>query len=312
MRYLFYILLLLVSSCVFAQPAYKHQLSITSENDSYLLAIKDGYYTNGIFINYAFTKEKNNKKIVSSFELGQMIFTPSNVNFYKETGGGIDRPFCGYLFLTYNQTAFWQKERSFQWAATIGTVGPNSLGQNMQETIHQVLRYKKFMGWNTQVKNQLGFNTKFQYSQSFNPFKTGIIKIIPLVEANLGTLFINAKAGGFICLGLMEESSHSALFDAAVTNKSFSKKHKAELFCYWHPQVIAQGYNATVQGGLLGNEEEVITASPQAFIYMQSFGIIYTQNRFTTKLEVTYQTQEANTQRLPQRYASIGIGYRFN
>ena len=83
------------------QQTYKNELIFRTDNDAYLLEKKDGYYTNGMFLKLNAATEKNNHKIINSYELGQMIYTPQDVNFYRD-GIGIDRPFCGYLYATYN------------------------------------------------------------------------------------------------------------------------------------------------------------------------------------------------------------------
>ena len=311
MRYCFCLIFIFIFCFAFGQKlAYKNELRFTTDNDAYLLQKKDGYYTNGLFLKLSSAKEKHGNKIINSYELGQMIFTPQDVFFYRE--GGIDRPFCGYLYFTCSKAIFLPKQQVLQWAVSLGTVGPNSLGQNVQETIHQWFQYKTFKSWDTQIANEIGVNTTVKYAISYTPFKTELIKLVPEAEATIGNTFTNAKIGGYVCFGLMENISNSSLFSASINNKNVEKKYNAELFIYWHPQLMAQVYNATVQGGLFSNDDKDVTALIWPTIYSQSFGLLLVMGRLTTKLEVTYLTQEARTQKAPQRYASIGVGYKFN
>lgn len=293
------------------RQTYKNELIFRTDNDAYLFEKKDGYYTNGMFLKLNVATEKLDHKIINSYELGQMIFTPENVNFYRD-GSGIDRPFCGYLYASYNRAIFLPQEQVVQWAISIGTVGPNALGQNVQELIHKWFQFKSFRGWDTQISNEVGVNATAKYATVLSPIKTDLIAVIPELEVTVGNLFINAKMGGYFCVGLMESASYNSLFNAGIGKSTIYKKHNAELFFYWHPQFIYQVYNATVQGGLFFKDMSDITAPIWSTIYTQSFGVLLAAKRVSTKLEIVYLTQEAKTQKSPQRYASIGIGYRFN
>ena len=199
-----------------------------------------------------------------------------------------------------------------QWAISVGTVGPNALGQNVQELIHRWFQFKSFKSWDTQISNEIGVNITVKYATVLSSFKTDLIKVVPEFEATVGNLFTNAKMGSYICFGLMENANNSTLFNAGINKLNSNKKHNAELFVYWHPQFMYQAYNATVQGGLFSKDMTDITAPIWSTIYTQSFGVLLAAKRFTTKLEIVYLTQEAKTQKSPQRYASVGIGYRFN
>ena len=310
MRCFVWMLLSVITCTCFGQKtSFSNQLSFKTDNDAYLLQKKDGYYTNGLFVTLNTVSEKNNRKIINSYELGQMIFTPESVNFARD--GGIDRPFCGYLYLSYNQSIFLPKLQIVEWGASIGTIGGNSLGEYVQETIHTLFRYKQFKGWETQITNEIGLNATVKYAKVLSPINTDLLKIIPQSELTLGTIFTNAKIGGYICFGLMEEENNSSLFNANINKKNIAKT-KNEYFIYWHPQFIYQLYNATVQGGLFTKGGQAITAPIFAGMYMQTFGLQVTSGRIASKFEVVYQTQEARTQQQPQRYASISIGFRFN
>lgn len=293
------------------RSTYKNELSFKTDNDAYLLEKKDGYYTNGLFLKLNTATEKNNHKIINSYELGQMIFTPQDVNFYRD-GSGIDRPFCGYLYITYNRAVFLPKDQVVQWAVSLGTVGPNALGQNVQELIHRWFEFKTFRSWDTQISNEIGLNLTAKYATTLSPLKTDLVKVVPELEATIGNLLTNAKMGGYICFGLMEKASNCGLFNAGISRSTIDKKHDVELFVYWHPQFMYQAYNATVQGGFFSKDMSDITAPIWSTIYTQSFGVSFAAKRFTTKLEIVYLTQEAKTQKSPQRYASMGVGYRFN
>src|SRR6478609_7005245 len=137
-----------------SQETYAKEISFTTENDAYLFQHKDAYYTNGVFFAIRSAQEKKGKKLIQGLELGQMIFTP----LIRKTEGpaDIDRPYCGYLFLQYNQTRFTSKRSVLQLKISIGEVGNASWGEGLQNSYHKLLGYGRFSGWQYQVQNAFG------------------------------------------------------------------------------------------------------------------------------------------------------------
>ena len=168
---------------------YTKEFSFKTENDAYLFNLNDAYYTNGFMLNYAFVKNYNGKKKIHSLELGQKIFTP--LIRETKTPADIDRAYCGYLYLNYGQTQFLKKDRVLQLNASLGLVGPSSWGEGLQNTYHSWVGFAKFTGWKYQIENALGIDVGATYATTL--FASNGIKVLPLVQANLGTTFTNAK-----------------------------------------------------------------------------------------------------------------------
>jgi len=289
---------------------YAKEISFTTDNDAYLFQKKDAYYTNGFFFTLRTAREKNGKKIVEGYELGQMIFTP----LIRKTASpaDIDRPYCGYLFLRFDHTKFDDKHNSvFQYGAGIGEVGNASFGESVQNSYHKLLGYGRFTGWQYQVKNALGADFGVSYARAFHE-DSSWIKFVPVVEANLGMNYTNAKLGAYLCVGSFENNSNSALWNARIQSKSTATKRKYELFAYWHPQVILQGYNSTVQGGMFTSDTVQVLGKLQQWMFQHSWGVCYAEGRWTTNLELVYQSKEAVDQKTAQQYVSIRASYRLH
>jgi lipid A 3-O-deacylase len=291
--------------------AHAKEVSFTTDNDAYLFQKKDAYYTNGFFFSFKTAYEKNGKKRVQGYELGQMIFTP----FIRKTANpsDIDRPYCGYLFLHFNQTRFPGKNSVLQYNAGIGEVGNASFGESVQNSYHKLLGYGRFTGWQYQVQNSLGVDMGVSYAHTLFE-DSSWIKFIPVTEANLGMNFTNAKLGAYLCLGSFEDNSNSALWNARVQTKSTVTRKKYELFAYWHPQLVLQGYNSTVQGGLFhkSSDTTAVLGNIEPWMFQQNWGMCYAEGRWTTNLELIYQAKEAVAQKTPQRYVSIRVSYRLH
>ncbi len=286
------------------------EISFTTENDAYLLKKSDAYYTNGFIFSLRTAKEKNGQKRIAGYELGQMIFTP----LIRKTLGpqDIDRPYCGYLYLNFNQTRFLQKEAVLQFNLTIGEVGQASMGEDVQNGYHKLLSYARFTGWQYQVQNALGVDLGINYARTLVE-DSSWFKLVPVVNASLGLNFTNASLGSYLCVGSFEKNSNSALWGGRVQTKATSLQRKYELFGFWYPQVIWQGYNATIQGGLLnkGNSGAVLGES-EKWMFKHSIGVCYSASRFTGKLAFIFQSKEAVTQTKSQQYGSIQVSYRLH
>jgi len=289
---------------------YAKEISFTTENDAYLFQSKDAYYTNGVFFAFRSAREKKGRKLIQGLELGQMIFTP----MIRKTEGpsDIDRPYCGYLFLQYNQTRFTSKRSVLQLKVTAGEVGNASLGEDLQNSYHNLLGYGQFTGWQYQVQNSFGIDLGASYA--YNLWEdSSWIKIMPVAQATLGMNFTNAKIGSYFCIGSFENNSSSALWNARVQAKTTATRKKYELYAYWFPQVIRQFYNATIRGGLFqykGDNEVIGTIEP--WMFQQNIGLCYAAARWTTNFEYIYQSTEALAQKWAQQYASVRVSYRLH
>jgi hypothetical protein len=306
------IILMAVTSIGFSQnkstSSFTKEFSFKTENDSYLFNLNDAYYSNGFMLNYNYAQEKKGVKKIHSFELGQKIFTP--LIRKTITPADIDRAYCGYLYLKFAQTRFIKKDALFQFSGSLGIVGPAAWAEGLQNTYHSWLRYAKFTGWKYQIDNSLGIDFGATYATTIAA--TNGIKMVPVIQVNLGTTFTNASAGAMIVWGAFEKNSESALWNARISTKENTQKRKHEFFGYWYPQVIAQAYNATIEGGLFNKGSMAVTQQSSGLMYQQTLGACYASGRFTGKVEYVYQSKETPTQTKSQRYGSFQISYRIH
>jgi lipid A 3-O-deacylase len=302
---------LLVSIAVSAQNETRHfakELSFTTENDAYLFGKNDAYYTNGFFFALKTAKERKGKKAIKAWELGQKIYTP--LIRKTATPSDIDRPYCGYLFLKYSETKFPGNSSVFQYGGGLGEVGTASFGESVQNSYHKLLGYGRFTGWQYQVQNALGVDLGVTYAYTLWQ-DSSWIKFMPVVQANLGMNFTNATIGGYLCLGSFENNTNSALWNARVQATSTPTRKNHELFFYWHPEMILQGYNATVQGGIFSKGSGAVLKDIETVMFQQTLGICYAEGRWTTQLAYVLQTREAVSQKDVHRYGSMQVSYRF-
>ncbi|HVZ25926.1 MAG TPA: lipid A deacylase LpxR family protein [Sediminibacterium sp.] len=289
-----------------AQPGggsgvYKHELSVTTENDAYLFQEKDAYYTNGIFLNYRTAYYHGDQKRLSNYELGQKIFTPFRLTIRNKSD--IDRPFCGFLYARFSQTRFLPNS-VFQWSATLGQTGKASLGEALQDAYHHIFNYKTFNGWQYQVPDALGLDLSAIYARPV--VHNASLELEPMAEASLGMNYTQAGLSANICLGHLADDANSVLWHARADTRNAPK---AEWFLFWKPELICQVYNATLQGGLMFKGNSGVYSDPAPLFFQQSIGICLASGKWSGQLAWISQTRETPVQIHPQQFASIQLNY---
>jgi lipid A 3-O-deacylase len=314
MKQLFAVLFITASLNCVAQTtvAYASEISLRSDNDNYLLDLKDGYYTNGLFIQYNYVAKNTSKRKINSIEIGQQAFTSRN--FKMNALGQYDRPFAGYLFGRFQQTTFSKKDDVLQIGIEAGAIGKVSAAEQVQSQYHKLISIYKTTGWEYQVRSEVGLNVMLKWSPavSLSKNKSEKFSIKPVAEAMLGTTFTNASVGTIFQFGLFEKNAFSSLWNATVSRDNSNRKGTHELFFYFHPQFTIHAYNATVQGGLFRHDKGEFISDIYHTMYRHRIGFVYADARITTTLEADYLTKEAKTQQVQQRYASLRFAYRFN
>jgi lipid A 3-O-deacylase len=309
---MFRILLLALISFLLSLPkqvsAQRNELSFTTENDAFLLQYHDAYYTNGFMLQYNRAAASKKYKKIQSLEIGQQIYTPVNREIIPIKG--IDRPYCGYLYLKFQETRFFQNNGFLRWSASLGLVGKQSGGESLQNSYHSLFKYKKFQGWDYQVNDATSFNlgilmapATWQPTQGF--------KAVPIIKANWGNAFVNAGAGAMFALGIFEQNHRSTLWNARVYKGDGGFEQEKEWFIYAQPEWTWQDYNATLQGVKNAAAGNAILADPLPWVFHQSVGLCYAKKAISFKAAWVYQSRETKTQVGTQQYLSLQFNYRF-
>ena len=286
----------------------RNELSFTTENDAFLLQYHDAYYTNGFMLQYSRASESKAFKKIHSLEIGQQIYTPVNREIIPIKG--IDRPYCGYLYLKFQETRFFKNNGFLRWAASLGMLGKQSGAESLQNSYHSLFKYKKFLGWDYQVNDAITANLGVMVAPvSWQP--TQKFKAVPLFKANWGNAFVNAGAGAMFSLGIFEQNQRSTLWNARVSNDHAGFEHEKEWFVFAQPEWTYQNYNATLQGVKNASAGNAILADPLPWVFQQSIGLCYAKKAISLKAAWVYQSRETKTQVGNQQYLSLQCNFRF-
>jgi lipid A 3-O-deacylase len=227
--------LTLILSCLFASPSHAQDstripdktltdaaisdhpspftVTLYWENDGSILKRNDDedrHYTNGSAIGLAHQPDWANRfadtatfgetfdRTAAGYILGQLIFTPENTVAHRLQRK--DRPYAGYLFGgVYVQRTNGQTFDHAQ--LDIGIVGPSSLAESAQKTIHDWIDIDKPNGWDNQLKDeltaQLSLRRKWRLDlRSLTINNTQLAQqLIPQVELAAGSVYRHVAAG---------------------------------------------------------------------------------------------------------------------
>lgn len=301
----------LTALCIFlfiaASAQYNHQFTITTENDSYISVNNDGYYTNGIKLAYQWSNslpEKKKTERTHSFYVGHNIYTSQfSGEFFEER---LDRPLTGYLYAGYQNSLYNAKEDLLRWGISAGVIGPPAYGAEVQETAHKIMRIYKPTFWEYQLNKAWGANADLSWSPRLSRSGTSSKwEFKPLLSATAGTLLTHAGAGGALIYGKHNKNSATAFWG---NHKGHSNSDR-EFFGYLMPMIYLKAYDATVQGGMFSTEPEKIEGRLNPVFFQSKLGITYAGNRMFLSATAIYENKQSLTQRSPQYYGSIQVGW---
>jgi lipid A 3-O-deacylase len=235
-------------------------------------------------INKFLIKPKHSQ-LVYGFALEHNAYTPTSIRHTEIIED--DRPFAaclfGKFFIIGNDTV---KQRRVSSALSLGVIGPDAGGQQMQETIHRWLNNIPPLGWNHQIKNDFIVNYEASIDQAiYSHNKTFLLAYN--VGGRVGTLSDKAFGGFMFMLGHFDNPFKA--FNVQLT--------KYQMYIYAQPQINTIGYDATLQGGLFNtNSPYVISSSNlERFTSQTSFGIVFKLKTLQLEYFRTYLTKEFKT-----------------
>jgi len=196
------------------QTAPGKSFSIYFEND--VFSTTDQHYTNGARLTYMYSRDyipawgkrfaswanmcKEKENCFSpqfGLSLGQNMYTPGDIKTTQLIPN--DRPYAGWLYAGFFVNLV-KDSRLHYFELDIGIVGPSSLAEKTQKTIHNWINVTEPMGWDNQLKDEPAINFLYQYkTQSCDVFGMNQLRYFNCInhagfswgnvitQANLGT-----------------------------------------------------------------------------------------------------------------------------
>ncbi|GLT18258.1 exonuclease [Vibrio zhanjiangensis] len=197
----------LLFSSALALASEKSTLAFSIDNDGIFGVDQD--YTNGLFLSYstgAITPYSLFTPLSLSywggasldkfeFLLGQKMYTPSDIEL--NTPQVNDRPYAGYLHGEFNYISL-HPQQAQRFNLTIGTTGEDSLAEDAQDIVHDIIGSDEPKGWAYQVDDKIvgsvGYLSHFNLWRD-KAFSGTDWEISNISEINLGNFRSDISTG---------------------------------------------------------------------------------------------------------------------
>ena len=300
----------------------KHSVRFLWDND-FINVRGDGtdrYYTNGMRIDYFYTKkrkakfpsslllnisEENNN--IYGLGIAQFMFTPKNIAVPDIQYN--DRPYAGALYAIHSlQSIDKIKKTKVTSEIRLGVIGPMSFAKETQTWAHNVINYTKPLGWHNQVPNDIILNYNISIEkQILQPSKQ--ILLVGLFETYSGTVY-NAAGAGF----MLRVGKFNNYFDGNSI-PLVTKKNKSQLYVFMKPVARVVLSNALLQSGLInqnndGNTGYVLSKDQiERVVVLYDVGISFEKPKFSITISQKSIGPEFKGQ-YTQEYGSLTMQFK--
>jgi lipid A 3-O-deacylase len=246
--------------------------------------------------------------------LAQSIYTPSTI--FAANPSPKDHPYAGWLYdgLTFIQNSDDRQLDTF--TVLLGVVGPDALGRQAQNDVHQFIAAAAAKGWKYQLTNEIGavaaWERKWRLSLGFAyGFST---EIVPDVGITVGNVFTYGEVGGIWRIGRnLKANWGPALIRPGYSGTGYFAPERTDgglgfdVFIGGQGRVI--GRNIFLDGNTFANSRSV---DKEYLVGDLVAGIeLFASSYFKLGGTMVVRTPEYRTQQGIDRYGSINFEFQF-
>jgi lipid A 3-O-deacylase len=245
----------------------------------------------------------------------QLMFTPGDISVPSLTEG--DRPYAGWLGAGFSLHAK-NDEELHSLELSIGVVGEASLGENAQDTVHDLRDIAKAQGWDHQLDTEPTINLHYRRTRRHFEFSTASDRIefdsFYRWGFDLGNAWTNVQVGHWVRFGynLPTEFSDPSLSNTSYTHQLFAERQERinpwSIFLTMGIEGKAVARNIFLDGNTF-SESHSVDKHPLVAEATAAVGIRY--KRASLTYAHSYRTKEYNDQDDAQVYGSLSFGFSF-
>jgi lipid A 3-O-deacylase len=283
-------------------------ISISLNIDNDIFTNTDYYYTHGSSISitglsHRFYRALPGLGLYSDDSFGislhQDLFTPINPEATDVVPN--DRPFAGMLYFRFKKQSVLPKSRiqlRSEWV--IGTIGPSSLGEKIQQSIHEL----EPTGWAYQIQDDLLLNLNLELEKAI--IADEFFEVSAAAGIKAGSMNTGALASAKIVTGKLNPRNNPYI-------QSFKEKQDDKNF-YYHffvsPSLHFVVHNASLNGGWINS------SNPHSFKHSEIMplvgsvqaGLCLSYLEWDLNMYLNYLSPELTGGR-DHRWGGIGITY---
>jgi hypothetical protein len=299
--------------------------TLQDENASITTAnLSDKYYTNGFRVGFTSGTEAVPSALIGlqnvvlgeggqhrySIDLSQQIFNPADTTSGDPPPG--DRPFAGLLLANFG---LWQDTASSRGmlGLSLGLVGPDALGRQVQNGFHDIIGQNKVEGWNTQLPDQPVFELlssrvwREPIGTVFGLETDGLLD----ASAGVGLVRIYGEGGGQLRIGqgLNSDFGVARVRPGPSGGDVFRPVQPFAWYMFAGVDGQVVGYDVTLNGTLWRDSRSVtpepLVGEAEGGLAIMAYGVRLTYTQVV-------QTQEFKHQKGgPHQFGSLALSVRF-
>jgi lipid A 3-O-deacylase len=294
------------------------------ENDA--IAGTDHHYTNGLEFSYLSVQDhlwnwfRKTSEVLPGvgkddhlrvgLSFGQSIFTPDDTDATAPLPD--QRPYAGWLYLGVAVVANRGNDLD-TWVLNLGVVGPSAKGEEVQNHFHDWIRSRHSLGWANQLEDEFGYQLLYEHRwRGIGERELGPLQIdfSPHLGFSLGNVATYANAGITLRLGRdLEDDFGVPRIRPSLPGSGFFQPRDG---FGWY---VFAGVDArTVARNIFLDGEAStydVSIDKETFVYDGQAGLAVIWRKFRFAYTYVIRSHEYQGQGQPDRFASLGLTFRF-
>lgn len=249
--------------------------------------------------------------------IGHSIFTPDDTDAVALIPD--DRPYAAWLYFGLSVHSVYEgaegAARQDVFSIEAGIVGPSALGEQVQNTWHDLIGVDLSNGWDNQLKDEpglkLGFVRKWR-SAHWDASADGRYEadVIPHVAATLGNITTDASVGGLIRYGehLQDDFGPPRIRPGLPGSESFGRSGTLDWYVFAGGEFRAVAHNIFVDGNTWKDSHSV-DREPFVADLQLGFAVLFDRVRLT--YTHVFVSPEFKEQSQWDQFGALTLGWKF-
>jgi hypothetical protein len=249
--------------------------------------------------------------------VGHSMFTPDDTDAVALVPD--DRPYAAWLYLGFSVHSVYEgaegAARQDVFSVEAGIVGPSALGEQVQNTYHDLIGVDLSSGWDNQLKDEpglkLGFIRKWRSAHA-DVSADGRYEadVIPHVAVTLGNIATDASIGGLVRLGenLQDDFGPPRIRPGLPGSETFGRTGALDWYVFAGGELRAVARDIFLDGNSWKDSHSV---DREPFVADLQTGFALLFDRFRLSYTHVFVSPEFKQQSQWDQYGALTLSFNF-